>query len=82
MLDLNNNGTLSVTEYDSPAYFDLDGDGFKEKTGWIEAEDGLLTLDKDANGTIDTGNELFGNYTKDKNGNYFDNGFIFYRKAA
>ena len=40
--------------------FDVDGDGFAEKTGWVGAHDGLLALDRDGNGTIDDVSELFG----------------------
>ena len=40
--------------------FDLDADGFAERTGWVSARDGLLALDVNSNGTIDNGNELFG----------------------
>ena len=75
VLDLNGNGITSQSIIESVAHFDLDGDGFKEKVGWIESGDGLLALDRNQNGMIDSGNELFGNYTKDKNGVYFGNGF-------
>ncbi len=75
VLDLNGNGITSQSILESTVHFDLDGDGFKEKVGWVEAGDGLLVLDRDQNGTIDNGNELFGNYTKDKNSVYYDNGF-------
>ncbi|QFT30416.1 Bifunctional hemolysin/adenylate cyclase precursor [Labrenzia sp. THAF82] len=40
--------------------FDMDGDGFAEHSGWVAPDDGLLTLDLNANGTIDDINELFG----------------------
>lgn len=75
VLDLNGDGVTSASIFDQDAHFDLDGDGFREKVGWIEGGDGLLALDKNENGSIDDGNELFGNYTRDKNGTYFDNGF-------
>ena len=44
-------------------YFDHDNNDFKEATAWIEKDDGLLALDKNGNGKIDNGNELFGNHT-------------------
>lgn len=40
--------------------FDLDNNGYAEKTAWIGTEDGFLALDRDGNGTIDNGGELFG----------------------
>ena len=41
-------------------YFDLDNNGFDEKTAWIGSEDGFLVLDRNGNGVIDNGGELFG----------------------
>jgi len=36
VLDLNKNNITSTSLYDTNVHFDLDGDGFREKTGWIE----------------------------------------------
>jgi len=44
--------------------FDLDGDKFAEKTGWISGDDGILVVDRNNNGKIDDISEIFGN--KDK----------------
>lgn len=41
--------------------FDLDGDGFRELTGWTGANSGFVVLDHNGNGQIDDGGELFGN---------------------
>ncbi|MFZ2888840.1 hypothetical protein [Sulfuricurvum sp.] len=61
VLDLSNNENFSTVPFaDSTAYFDLTGDGFKEKTSWIYAVDGILVLDKNHNGQIDGINEVFG----------------------
>jgi len=61
-------------------YFDLDGDGVKVRTGWVEAVDGLLCLDLNANGRVDSGRELFGEYSgdggKQMDGKTFPNGFL------
>jgi hypothetical protein len=45
-------------------YFDLDSDGFAERTGWVSASDGLLVRDANGNGIIDNGSELFGTSTR------------------
>ena len=75
VLDFNGDGVTSTFIYSTKTYFDLDNDGFKERTGWMQNSDGLLVLDKNSDGVINNGNELFGNYTKDTSGNYSNNGF-------
>uniref|UniRef100_UPI002609BFB5 calcium-binding protein n=1 Tax=uncultured Campylobacter sp. TaxID=218934 RepID=UPI002609BFB5 len=62
VIDFNKNGVTS-TRLDNTVYFDHDNNGFAEATAWIEKDDGLLALDKNNNGKIDNGNELFGNHT-------------------
>ncbi|WP_418647602.1 calcium-binding protein [Thauera butanivorans] len=56
-------------------YYDLDGDGLAERTGWVRADDGLLARDLDNDGRIGSGQELFGNHTLLKNGERAANGF-------
>jgi hypothetical protein len=63
-LDMNQDGEIStVSLADSTAFFDLTGDGIKEKVGWIQATDGLVAYDKNGNGKIDGINEVFGTPT-------------------
>jgi len=64
ILDLDNNG-LETTGIDTanPILFDHDGDSIKTATGWVKATDAFLVLDRNGNGTIDTGAELFGDAT-------------------
>ncbi|WP_150048582.1 MULTISPECIES: hypothetical protein [Methylomonas] len=45
----------------SPFYFDHNADGIKTSTAGEGADDRFLVLDKNGNGTIDNGCELFGN---------------------
>ncbi|QID18144.1 hypothetical protein G3580_11150 [Nitrogeniibacter mangrovi] len=58
-LDLDGDG-LETIGADGTVLFDHDGDGVRRGTGWVKSDDGLLVLDKDGNGSIDSGAELFG----------------------
>ncbi len=60
MLDLDGDGLEFTTLGQSETYFDLDGDGFAENTGWLRSDDGMLVLDRNGNGNIDDISELFG----------------------
>ncbi|ANB72048.1 hypothetical protein AYM40_06445 [Paraburkholderia phytofirmans OLGA172] len=56
-------GIHSTNPDNSSAYFDFNGSGSRTNTGWISAGDGFLVLDRNPNGTIDSGAELFSNFT-------------------
>lgn len=43
--------------------FDLDADGTKDQIAWVQPGSGFLALDKNGNGAIDDGSELFGAQT-------------------
>ncbi len=60
VLDLDGDGIDLVGQSSVSPRFDLDGDGFSEKTGWVGSGDGLLALDRNGNGVIDDVSELFG----------------------
>lgn len=64
VLDLDGDGieTSSVTD-SHKVLFDTNGDGLKTATGWVNADDALLVMDRNGNGTIDNGGELFGDQT-------------------
>jgi len=64
VLDLNGDGIKTTGLSDSNAMFDLDGDKFAEKTGWISGDDGILAVDRNNNGKIDDISEVFGNQNK------------------
>jgi hypothetical protein len=62
VLDINKDGLIStISLEDSNAYFDLTGDGEKEKVGWVGGDDALLVYDENENGEIDGISEVFGN---------------------
>ena len=60
VFDLGSDGVQLLSLDQSQIFFDLDSDGFAERTGWVSASDGLLALDRNGDGTINNGNELFG----------------------
>ncbi|MCX4375867.1 MAG: hypothetical protein OSJ61_06810 [Lachnospiraceae bacterium] len=59
VIDLGKKG-IELTNVDGGVHFDLDKNGFAEKTAWIGTEDGFLALDRNGNEIIDDGGELFG----------------------
>ncbi|MCK9505527.1 MAG: hypothetical protein M0Q95_15270 [Porticoccaceae bacterium] len=73
-LDLDGEG-IETLPANGMVLFDHDGDGIKNGTGWIAPDDGLLVLDKNGNGLIDNGNELFGDNTIKSDGSLALNGF-------
>jgi hypothetical protein len=74
VFDLDGDG-IETTIFGYGTYFDHDGNGFKELSGWIGPDDGLLVMDRNGNGIIDDGTELFGNQTILSNGTKAANGF-------
>jgi hypothetical protein len=70
-------GTYALSGTASPVNFDLDADGVPETTTWTAAGSSVafLALDRNANGTIDDGRELFGNHTLLADGTVAGNGF-------
>ena len=68
ILDLDGDGIVNTTGLKAGTYFDYDGNGFAELTGWVGQGDGLLVWDRNGNGVIDDGTELFGDNTLLANG--------------
>ncbi|QED92247.1 hypothetical protein EZJ17_06220 [Eikenella exigua] len=59
----------------SGSLFDHDGDGIRTASGWVGKEDGLLVYDRNGDGIINNGSELFGEATHLKNGGTAEHGF-------
>ena len=75
-LDLNGNGieTLAANGHDG-AMFDHERSGIRTATGWVHSNDGLLVHDRDGDGKITDGGEIFGDNTPLKNGQTAAHGF-------
>ena len=58
VLDLDGDGLELVALEDSTAFYDINGDGYRERMAWASADDGFLAYDKDGDGTISAHDEL------------------------
>ena len=59
-IDMDGDGLIEVSSVANGVHFDFWGDGFAEKTGWVNADDGMLVHDLDADGLIEGVSEMFG----------------------
>ncbi|WP_157223912.1 Ig-like domain-containing protein [Afipia broomeae] len=58
VLDLDHNG-FAFTSQENGVQFDINHDGVKDHVAWTNGHDGMLALDINGNGKIDSGSELF-----------------------
>jgi hypothetical protein len=77
LIDLDNNG-FHLSSKAEAVSFDLDGDGQAEAWTWTlaDSQDAFLVLDRNGNGVIDSGKEMFGGNTVLSTGELARKGYI------
>jgi hypothetical protein len=81
LIDLDGDG-FRLAGLDQAVTFDLDVDGVADTIAWTVqgGDDAFLVLDRNGNGTIDDGQELFGNATRLVSGHPAGNGYVALRE--
>lgn len=60
-LDLSGDGRINIIDKTTGVSFNVDDSGYFKQTGWVAPQDGFLFLDRNFNGVVDQGKELFNN---------------------
>lgn len=68
VLDLDGDGFELIAARKSGVYFDWDGDGIKEETGWVGPGDGMLVIDRNSDGDVTADEIAFGRIYGKKEG--------------
>ncbi|MBK9443391.1 MAG: EF-hand domain-containing protein [Comamonadaceae bacterium] len=79
MLDLNDDGVKTQSIF-SGVKFDIYANGQDVNTGWVSNGDGLLVLDRNQDGVINDGSELFGSSTSLATGSKATDGYAALRE--
>lgn len=78
LVDTGRNG-FELSSVDDGVMFDINGDGVLDQVAWTrpDTDDGWLAIDRNGNGRIDDGTELFGNNAPSSvEGHPSSNGFV------
>lgn len=67
VFDLDGDG-IELTDVNNGVHFDITGKGNLVQTAWVRGGDALLAMDRNRNGQIDSGLELFGDQWGSTNG--------------
>ncbi|RXJ71842.1 hypothetical protein CS022_14920 [Veronia nyctiphanis] len=75
VIDLDGDGIQTLSSDVSHIHFDLNADGVSRITGWVSNSDAFLVWDKNRDGVINDGSEMFGEGTLLSNGERAQDGF-------